>query len=353
MTAPTNIRISHAYQIGLLGGLGVLTALAVGNALISIASIITSIFIAFFITLGLEPQIVALEKRVKRRGYAISIVAFGLLAVIALVIVLILPPLIAQTTHFIENLPALLHEFSQLPWIQSLDKRFGGAIASALNTSGEYLVDSKNWPNLLGGVVKVGMTLFNGGVATLTVGILTLYFMSSLHSIKRVGINLVAKSRRKRVEEIVDQVFTSVGRYVMGQVAIASINASIVFVILLIAGVKFAVVLAFIDFLLVLIPLIGSISGAAIVVIVTAATMPPQTTLGVAIAILIYTQVEAYIVAPRIMKKAVNVPAALVVVSALAGGSMLGLLGSLLAIPVAATILLIVREVWVPHQNKR
>ena len=103
MTAPTNIRISHAYQIGLLGGLGVLTALAFGNALISIASIITSIFIAFFITLGLEPQIVALEKRVKRRGYAISIVAFGLLAVIALVIILILPPLIAQTTHFIEN----------------------------------------------------------------------------------------------------------------------------------------------------------------------------------------------------------------------------------------------------------
>jgi len=353
MPAPTNIRISHAYQIGLLGGLGVLTALAVGNAIISIASIITSIFIAFFITLGLEPQIAAIEKRVKRRGYAISIVALGLLAVITLIIVLILPPLIAQTSHFIENLPTLLHEFSQLPWIQSADDRFGGAISTALNTSGEYLVDSKNWPNLLGGVVQVGITLFNGGVATLTVSILTLYFMSSLHSIKAVGINMVPASRRKRVEAIVDQVFSSVGRYVMGQVAVASINASIVFIVLLIAGVKFAVVLAFINFLFVLIPMIGSISGAAIVIVVTAATMPPQTTLGVAIAILIYTQVEAYIVSPRIMKKAVNVPAALIVVSALAGGSLLGLLGSLLAIPVAATILLIVREVWVPHQNKR
>ncbi|NBR64461.1 MAG: AI-2E family transporter [Micrococcales bacterium] len=353
MSAPNNIRISHAYQVGLLGGLGVITALALGNALVSIASIITSIFTALFITLGLEPLIQLLQRRVVRRGYAISIVAFGLLGVLGLVVFLILPPLISQTGHFIQNLPTLLEEFSKLPWIQSLDNRFGGAISSALNTSGAYLVDSKNWPNLLGGVVQVGITLFNGVIATLTVGILTLYFMSSLNGIKAVGINLVAKSQRKRVEGIVDQVFASVGRYVMGQVIVASINASIVFTVLLIAGVKFAVVLAFIDFLLVLIPMIGSISGALIVIIVTAATMPPETTLGVAVAILIYTQIEAYLIAPRIMKKAVNVPAALIVVSALAGGSLLGLLGSLLAIPMAASLLLIVKEVWVPHQNQR
>ena len=80
--------------------------------------------------------------------------------------------------------------------------------------------------------------------------------------------------------------------------------------------------------------------------------MPPETTFGVAVAVLLYTQIEAYIVAPRIMKKAVNVPAALIVVSALAGGALLGILGSLLAVPTAATILLIIREVWVPRQDK-
>jgi predicted PurR-regulated permease PerM len=202
-------------------------------------------------------------------------------------------------------------------------------------------------------VVQVGITLFHGAVAVLTVCILTLYFMSSLHSIKGVLINLVSKTKRKKVTDIVDQVIASVGKYVMGQVVVASINASIVFIILLIAGVKFAVVLAFIDFLFVLIPIIGSISGASIVVMVTAATTSPQTTLTVAIALALYTQIEAYLIAPRIMKKAVNVPAALVVVSALIGGSLLGILGSLLAIPMAATLLLIIREVWVPHQNKK
>jgi predicted PurR-regulated permease PerM len=347
------VRISHPYQVGLLLGLGVLTAVALGNAVISIASIITSIFTALFITLGLEPLIQFLQKRVKRRGYAITIVVFGLLGLIMTVVLLVLPPLISQTSSFITNLPELLRGFLQLPWIHSLDVRFGGSISTAVNTSGAYLVDSKNWPNLLGGVVQVGITLFNGAVAVLTVCLLTLYFMASLHSIKSVMINLVSKSKRSKVAQIVDQVIASVGKYVMGQVVIASINASVVFIVLLIAGVKFAVVLAFIDFLFVLVPMIGSLSGATIVVIVTAATTNGQTTLLVAAAILIYTQIEAYIIAPRIMKKAMNVPAALIVVSALTGGSLLGLLGSLLAIPMAATLLLIIREVWVPHQNKK
>ncbi len=353
MPNSTHVKINHPYQVGLLLGLGVLTAIALGNAVISIASIITSIFTALFITLGLEPLVQTIQKKVKKRGYAISIVVLGLLGVLTTVIFLIVPPLISQTGSFVTHLPELLKEFLQLPWINSLDNRFGGAISTAVNTSGAYLVDSKNWPNLLGGVVQVGITLFNGAIAALTVCILTLYFMSSLHSIKSVMINLVAKTQRKKVTLIVDQVIASVGKYVMGQVVIASINASIVFIVLLIAGVKFAVVLAFIDFLFVLVPMIGSISGASIVILVTAATTSPQTTLIVAISILLYMQIEAYVIAPRIMKRAVNVPAALVVVSALTGGSLLGILGSLLAIPMAATLLLIIREVWVPHQNKK
>ncbi|MEY4417874.1 MAG: hypothetical protein RIQ88_312 [Actinomycetota bacterium] len=353
MSQPTPVKLTHAYQVGVLLGLGALTAIAMGNAVVALASIITSIVTALFIALGLEPLIQFLEKRVKRRGYAITIVALGMLTLVSLVVFLIVPPLISEAGAFIRHLPDLVRVFLQLPWVESLDNRFGGAISSALNSSGAYLVDSKNWPNLLGGVVQFGITLFNGAVAVLTVCILTLYFMSSLHQIKAVLINLVAKTKRKKVTSIVDQVIHSIGRYVMGQVVVASINASVVFIILLISGVEYAVILAFIDFLLVLIPIIGSISGASVVLIVTAATAPSPTTIGVAIAIIVYLQVEAYLVGPKVMKRAVNVPAALVVVSALAGGSLLGLLGSLLAIPVAATLLLIIREVWVPHQDKK
>jgi len=352
MPGNTNFKVTHAYQLGLLGGLGVLTALALGSAVLSLASIITSIITALFITLGLEPLIQMLEKRVKRRTYAIGIVAIGLLAIFTTVIFIIIPPLTSEASTFVTNLPELLNQFMNLPWLESLDQRFGGSISTALNTVGDFVVDSENWPNLIGGVVQVGISLFNAMASFLTVTILTLYFMSALPSMKRVGISLVAKSKRTKLARIVDEVIESVGRYVMGQVIVSSINTSIVFTVLLIAGVKFAVVLAFINFLFVLIPIIGSITGAAIVILITAATMPPETTIGVAIALLVYIQIEAYLVAPRVLKKAVNVPTALIVVSALAGGTLAGVLGSLLAIPTAATILLILREVWVPRQNQ-
>ena len=116
---------------------------------------------------------------------------------------------------------------------------------------------------------------------------------------------------------------------------------------------KYAVVLAFINFLFVLIPIIGSMTGGLIVIAVSAATMPPGTTLAIAVALICYMQIEAYVIGPRIMKRAVNVPAALIVVSALTGGALLGILGALLAIPVSATLLLVIREVWIPLQNKK
>ena len=351
MSAPTNFRIQHAFQFGLLGGLGVLTAIALGNAAISLAGIITSIITALFITLGLEPLIQVLQKRVKKRSYAITIVVLGLLALITSVILVILPPLISQTSSFIVQLPQLLRDFLSLPWVQSADANLGGTISSALNSTTEYLVDSKNWPNLLGGVVQVGITLFNGVIGALTVFILTLYFMAALPSIKRVSINLVAKSKRTRVAGLVDQVISSIGKYVMGQVVIASINASVVFTTMLIAGVEFAVVLAFVDFLLVLIPIVGAMAGWTLVVLVTLASSSVQTAVIVAIFLAVYLQVEAYIIGPKIMTKTVNVPGSLIVVAALAGGSLAGVLGSLLAIPVAAALLLIMREVWIPHQE--
>jgi len=351
MSGPTNFRIQHAFQFGLLAGLGVLTAVALGNAAISLAGIITSIITALFLTLGLEPLIQVIQKRVKKRSYAITIVVFGLLAVVTTMIIVILPTLVTQTSALVIQLPYLLTDFLNLPVVQSADANLGGAISSALNTTGAYLVDSKNWPNLLGGVVQVGMTLFNGAIGAMTVFILTLYFMAALPSIKKVSISLVSKSNRERVAGLVDQVISSIGRYVMGQVLVASINASVVFTTMFIAGVEFSLVLAFVDFLLVLVPIIGAVAGWTIVVLVTLASKSLMTAAIVAAVLAIYLQVEAYFIGPKIMTKTVNVPGSLIVVAALAGGSLLGILGSLLAIPMAATLLLIIREVWVPRQD--
>jgi len=105
-------------------------------------------------------------------------------------------------------------------------------------------------------------------------------------------------------------------------------------------------------FLLGLIPLVGSITAATIASLV-ALSVSPTTALIVAVSYIIYMQIEAYVITPRIMSRAIEVPGAVVVVAALAGGALLGVLGALVAIPIAASIILIIRQVLVPYQDQR
>jgi predicted PurR-regulated permease PerM len=346
-------RITNAFQLGLLGGLGVLVAIALGNALLTLANIVTYVALALFIALGLEPIVSFIESKLKfKRGLAILTVVGTLLIVLGTLIWSILPMVIEQTGHFIESAPELLGSVQQLDLVVSLDKQFGGSVSKAIEDAALYLTDSSNWPSLVGGVVQVGLTVFNGFFGALIVLTLSLYFMSSLSRLKSWIYSLVPASKRDTFSNLSEQIAGSVGRYVMGQVTIALINATLGFTMMSILGIEFSLVLACITFGLALIPLVGSISGATIVVIV-ALTTSPNVALIAAIYYLIYMQIEAYVLSPRIMNQAVAVPGAVVVVAALAGGALLGILGALVAIPVAASIMLIIRQVWVPRQTGR
>ena len=348
MSSP--IKVSNAFQIGLLGGLGVLTALVLGNMVATIANIITYVFAAIFIALGLDPVVNFLERHKFKRPLAIMTVVVVFFGVVGGLIWAVTPSLVRQTAHFIQQAPVLLSGISQIDWVIKLDNQFGGAISNALTSTGTFLGDSKNWPTMLGGVVKVGLSIFNGFFAGLTIVILSIYFMASLDSFKEWVYKLVPAKSRKNFTSISEQISDSVGRYVMGQVTIAFINATLGFIMMSIAGIPFPLLLAFIAFVFALIPLVGSITGAVIVSLV-ALSVSPVTALIVAIYYVVYMQVEAYIISPRVMRKAVDVPGAVVVVGALAGGALLGVLGALVAIPVAASIILVIRQVWMPRQE--
>ena len=343
-------KITNAFQVGLLGGLGVLTALVLGSMVATIANIITYVFAAIFIALGLDPVVNFLERHKFKRPLAITTVVVLFFGVVGGLIWAVTPSLVRQTAHFIQQAPVLLSGISQIDWVIKLDNQFGGAISNALTSTGIFLGDSKNWPSMLGGVVKVGLSIFNGFFAGLTIVILSIYFMASLESFKEWIYKLVPAKSRKNFTSISEQISDSVGRYVMGQVSIAFINATLGFIMMTIAGIPFALLLAFIAFVFALIPLVGSITGAVIVSLV-ALSVSPVTALIVAIYYVIYMQVEAYFISPRVMRKAVDVPGAVVVVGALAGGALLGVLGALVAIPVAASIILVIRQVWMPRQE--
>lgn len=346
----SQVRVTNAFQLGLLGGLGVLTALVLGSMVATVANIITYVFAAMFIALGLDPVVTFLEKRGLKRSFAILAVVVIFFGIVGSLIWAVTPSLVRQTANFIEQAPVILNGISQFDWIVRLDEQFGGVISNSLNSAGAFLGDSKNWPTMLGGVVSVGLSIFNGFFAGLIIVILSIYFMASLDSFKQWIYQLVKAKNRKNFISISEQISNSVGRYVMGQVTIAFINSSLAFMMMTIINVPFSLLLAFIVFILALIPLVGPITGAVIVSLV-ALSASPTTALIAAIYYAIYLQVEAYLVSPRIMRKAVDVPGAVVVVGALAGGALLGVLGALVAIPVAASIILIIRQVWMPRQE--
>jgi predicted PurR-regulated permease PerM len=349
MTAQ-NLKVTNAFQLGLFGGLGVLTALLIGGAVATLANVITYIFAAVFLALGLDPLVSSLEKLKLPRPLAVLTVLAGLVGFLALMIWSLAPSLITQSTNFLASAPALLQDITKIPAVVSLDEQLGGSVGTALASAASFLSDSANWPNLVGGVVQVGISLFNGAFGFLIILVLTVFFLASLENLKASLTKLVPASKRERYIKISQQVSMSVGRYVIGQVSVAGLNATLGFIVMSIVGLPFALVLAFIVFLLAIIPLVGSVSGAAIVVIVALA-VNPTSAIVLAIYYLIYLQIEAYVISPRVMKVAVSVPAPIVVIAALSGGALLGILGALVAIPFAASVIFIVREIFIPRQN--
>src|SRR5690606_14230902 len=174
-------------------------------------------------------------------------------------------------------------------------------------------------------------------------------FLASLQTIKRAFYQVMPKTSRAKVMDITEQVTKSVGGYVNGMVVLAIINATLGFIMMTIVGVPFAGLVAVGVFLLALIPLIGSVLATVLVAIV-ALFNSPIIALIAAVYYLIYMQIESYVLTPRIMNRVVSVPGSLVVIGALAGGTLLGLLGALIAIPVTAAVLMIVKQVWIPRQ---
>ena len=255
------------------------------------------------------------------------------------------------TAVLVQQAPEFAANLKSQPWLTHLNDQVGGGVFTSIDNISSYITDAKNWPTFLGGVVQLGIGIFSGLSGFVVILILSIYFMASLSRFKKWVYSLVPASKRVKFADLSEQISVSVGRYVMGQVTIALINAILGFIMMTIIGVPFSIALAFITFLLALIPLVGSLTGAVIVSIV-ALTQSPTTAVVALVYYLVYMQVEAYFVSPRVMKEAVSVPGAVVVIAALAGGALLGVLGALVAIPVAASVMLIIRQVWIPLQER-
>ena len=349
------MKIQNAFRLGLLGGLGVLVAVAIGGAVATLSTILTYIGAALFLALGIDPAVSWLEKHRFPRWAAILTVMLGILAVFAGLIFAVVPVIVDQVNNLLSNLPGFIATVTRTGWVTDAQKNLPNWIDlnGLINNAGTWL--KNNVGTIGGGLFSVGIGIASGVTGILIIFILTLYFVASLPNMKRGLYRLVPASKRARFSDIAEQITASVGRYVVGQGTIALANgiASFIFLsIMSIFGAKYPALFAFIAFLFALVPLVGTLSGSILITLSTLLLSSPGVALVVGIYYLAYMQIEAYVINPRVMNRAVKVPGAVVVIAALAGGSLLGILGALIAIPVAAAILLIVDEVVVPRQNE-
>src|SRR5690606_14490207 len=203
---------------------------------------------------------------------------------------------------------------------------------------------------LFGGVLGAGRMRVSGIFLFVTTLTVTLYFLPTRPRMKQAAYAAVPASRRTRMVSLSEEIMRRVGAYAAGQGLVATINGLCSFIVMSLVGIPYPAVLAVLVGLLGLIPMVGATIGAVLVVLI-AFLDEPRNAVIIGIYYLVYQQVENYVIVPRIMTSTVSVPGAVTIVAALAGGTLLGVLGALLAIPVAAGLLLIYEEVLLPRQS--
>jgi len=344
------INRSHPFYFGFIATLGALTAIVLMRALASVSQIFVLILIALFLATGLNPAVEALRKRNLSRSAAVTVIFSSVILFVIFFALVVIPPVISQGTNLIESGPQLLQDLMKNQTINQLNTQYG-----LIDTLQERLKSVTSDGTLListfGGVIGVGKSVLSGFFTALTILVLTLYFITSLPQAVNLGLSLVPASRRDRVGLLTNAVIARVGSFVGSQILIAAMAAVFVTILSTILGLPSPIAIGMFILVAALIPLIGHFIGAGIFTLIA---LSQSLVIGIIafVAYVVYVQVENYVVTPRIMKRTLSVPGAVTIIAALIGSSLLGLVGGLLAVPVAASIILILDEVVIPRANK-
>ena len=337
---------SGAFYRGFVTALGVLLALLLGFSVRATESVLVLIMVSIVLAVGLNPIVELLIRRGMRRRWAVLIVTVVVLGTLSLIVAVFVQEVRDQVTTFINDAPRLISDLRKHKAIRELDNRY-----HFLTDLQDKLQDPHLLRRMFGSALDVGLGVLGAVVNTLVVVVMTIYLLAALPQVKRAAYSLAPASRRTRVAALGDEILRRVGGYVVGALLVALLAGSVTTILLVSVGLgRYALPLGLLVALLDLVPLVGSLTGAGVVTLIGLASSLHA---GVVILIvyLIYEPIEGYVIYPRVMRSTVDVPEIVTIIAVLLGGSLAGIIGALLALPVAAVILLLVREVFVRGQD--
>jgi predicted PurR-regulated permease PerM len=320
------------------------------QALASASAVFILIIISIFLAAGLNPAVLFFQNRGLNRGASVGAVMASVLLFVAAFIAIAVPPLLDQGNQLLDNAPALIKDLNNNAFINDLNNKYG--VIDSLQTKIDSLIkDGQFAITAFGGVIGVGKAVVSGLVSTITILVLTLYFLASLPQVINIALRFVPATRRDRVSKLTNAIVGRIGSFVGGQAIIAALAATFILIMGLIVGMPYPGPLAMVVLICGFIPLVGHFIGMSIVTVVS--LTDSLTTAAIALgAYILYVQIENYVITPRIMRKSLAIPGLVTIIAALLGASLLGLVGGLLAVPIAAAVLLILDEVVFPRADQ-
>jgi predicted PurR-regulated permease PerM len=342
---PALARQSPFYQ-GFFWVLGGLVAVVLGLAVREAAAELELVLISAFLAVGLQPLVALAQRRGMKRGWAVLCVAVVFVALITAVVFVLGSALRTQITRLVNEAPQLLEDLRHNRSIARLDARYH--VLSALE---DKLKNPDLADNVADSLFSAGASVLNAIVSTVIVFALTLYFLAALPRITTAAYSLAPASRRERVSKLADEILRRAGGYATGAVLVALIAGTATLILMFSVGLgRYALALALLVALLDLVPLVGALIGASVVCLVGFAT---SLTVGIVCVVfyVIYETLEGYVIYPRVMRSSVDVPEYVTILAVLIGGGVGGIVGALMALPTAAAVLLLTREVWVRRQD--
>jgi predicted PurR-regulated permease PerM len=330
------------FHVGFWGGLGVLVAYVLFLLVDSIADTLLLLVFATILAVGLDPAVRFLQRRHMRRGWAVLTVFLSLMVALGGVLYAIIPPIVTEVTKLVASAPEYLENLQNNPTIRSLDQKF--QIIQKIENS-EFI------KNIGTGAFSVTFTVAGVALDLVIVMILTLYFLAGLPRITATAYRLAPATRRPRITDLGNKIITQLGGYLSGATIIAIQAGFVAGVFAAIVGLPYPWAIALGAAALDFIPVIGPITVGVSMMLLG---FTQSVTVGLIAAGFYICQhlFEAYWLYPRVMRRTVDISAGAVVVAIVIGGALLGVTGALLAVPVAAAVQLIVREVVMPMQER-
>lgn len=308
-----------------------------------VRSVVLLVFIAGFLALALGPAVDFLSSRAHLpRAGAILVLYLCIVGAIIGVGLLVVPPVVEQVDQLAQDAPGYLTDLRANDTFREYDNKYD--LTAKLNEQASSLPSRLG--DAAGALQSVTVGVFSAGVQLITVLTMTFFLLLDGRRFVEFGLRFRGRRREERLRPLAEEIYKSTAGYVAGALTLGTIAGVSAFVVMSILGTPFAVPLAVLMFFLDLVPLVGATIAGVLIAIVTAFSDFPTDLIVWAVFFLVYQQIENNVLQPFVYRRAVSVAPLLVIVSILVGSSLLGVLGALVAIPVAAAVQIVVRDLW-------